>query len=218
MKSDRLAYWYLRLNGFLTSQNYIIHDGVGGSGSQRTEIDILGVRFPYKAEKLENRGNEFETMDDEDIFKKKDKIYIIIAEAKKGRCDLNSPLEREFSKNMQRALEIIGVFEEKAIEKVARKLYVDGFYVNDSYCLSLICFGKSTNYSLERKYPKLKQQKLKQQITWCEVLEFIYNRFDKYRRFKSDHSQWDCDGKQLWNCFECNTKSNFKNEIISCLE
>ncbi len=44
MKAEMLANWYFRLNGFLTSQNYILHD----RRSQRTEIDILGVRFQHK--------------------------------------------------------------------------------------------------------------------------------------------------------------------------
>lgn len=209
MKPDRLAYWYFRLNGFLTSQNYIIHRE---DGSERTEIDVLGVRFPYKAEELEITGIQFVEMVDEPMFKDINKIHLIISEVKKGRCCLNPSLTAAHNQNMERVLEIIGVFEKKDIEEVARKLYVDGFYENKTYFLSLICIGESKNYTFKRKYLKLKQ------ITWCEILEFIYDRFEKYKYYKRQHDQWDCDGKQLWNCFKCNTKSNFKNEIISCLE
>ena len=49
---EALAYWYFRLNGFLTTANFVIHDE-GGAG-QRTDADILGVRFPFRAELLED--------------------------------------------------------------------------------------------------------------------------------------------------------------------
>jgi hypothetical protein len=53
ISSEKLAYWYLRLNGFLTITNFIVHPDFGRS--QRTDVDILGCRFPYRQELLENR-------------------------------------------------------------------------------------------------------------------------------------------------------------------
>ena len=47
---EKLAYWYLRLNGFLTIPNFVVHPDNGSN--QKTDIDILGVRFPYRAENL----------------------------------------------------------------------------------------------------------------------------------------------------------------------
>jgi hypothetical protein len=49
---EKVAYWYLRLNGFLQIENFVIHPGrcVG----QRTDADLLAVRFPYRAEFLVN--------------------------------------------------------------------------------------------------------------------------------------------------------------------
>ena len=90
--------------------------------------------------------------------------------------------------------------------------YEEGFFEDDSYYVSLFCVGKSIEPTLSAQYPKIPQN------TWEGVLEFIYNRFEKYERFKRDHSQWDCDGKQLWNSYKCTSKSEFKKEIISCLE
>lgn len=214
MKSERLAYWYFRLNGFLTSQNYIIHPGK--AGSQRTEIDILGVRFPYKAERIYKTECDYDTMVDEDIFIQKDekKPYIIIADATIGHCKLNPSWITPAKKNIHDFMRVVGAFEDKdsIIDPIAKELYENGFYENDSYCISLFCFGKSEDKELKSKYPRVPQK------TWDEVLEFIYKRFNRYEELKSDHSQWDCDGKQLWNCSKCNTKSKFIYEIISCLE
>ncbi|MGH8399961.1 MAG: hypothetical protein ACRESU_02565 [Gammaproteobacteria bacterium] len=43
--------WYLRLNGYLSVKNFVIHEPKNNSVPQGGEIDILGVRFPYSCEK-----------------------------------------------------------------------------------------------------------------------------------------------------------------------
>lgn len=50
MNPEQLAYWYLRHNGFLTTVNLVVYPGQGAE--QRTDVDILGVRFSYRAELL----------------------------------------------------------------------------------------------------------------------------------------------------------------------
>ena len=45
-QAERLAYWYLRLNGFLTIENFILHPRT--TGKQKTDIDLVGVRFPHR--------------------------------------------------------------------------------------------------------------------------------------------------------------------------
>jgi len=209
MKSEGLAYWYFRLNGFLISQNYIIHPN--HCGSQRTEIDILGVRFPYKAEIINGKK-----MADEAIFESKNKPYIIIADATISPCKLNDAWIDPAKKNIHDFLRVVGAFEDKdsIIDGIAKKLYEEGFFENDSYCVSLFCVGKLKNPTLHSKYPNVPQ------ITWNGVLKFIYNRFNKYEREKRAHNQWDKDGNQLWECFKRNKhcETNFINEIIDNLD
>src|SRR2546421_2682459 len=50
IKSEQLAYWYLRLNGFLSIPNFVVHPDEGRR--QRTDVDLLAVRFPYRSENL----------------------------------------------------------------------------------------------------------------------------------------------------------------------
>ncbi len=45
---EKVAYWYFRLNGFLQIENFVIHSK--RRSSQRTDADLLAVRFPYRAE------------------------------------------------------------------------------------------------------------------------------------------------------------------------
>jgi hypothetical protein len=47
---EKVAYWYFRLNGFLQVENFVVHPG--RRGSQRTDADLLGVRFLHRAEFL----------------------------------------------------------------------------------------------------------------------------------------------------------------------
>lgn len=216
MNSEGLACWYFRLNGFLTSQNYYIHDGSDGSGSSRTDIDVLGVRFPYKAEIIKNDADELERMADERIFEEKNKPYIIMAEVTTSACKLNKSWTDKAKKNIHDFLRVVGAFENKdsIIDGIADKIYNEGFFEDSSYCVSLFLIGKEIDLTWHSKYPKVPQK------TWDEILEFIYSRFEKYDEYKHDHSHWDSIGDQLWRCYEINrsNKSNFKDEIIGCLE
>lgn len=47
-KFEQLALWYLRLNGYLTVPNFVLHPDT--PGSERTDADLLAVRFPYSGE------------------------------------------------------------------------------------------------------------------------------------------------------------------------
>ena len=52
IKTDDLAYWFFRLNGFLSIVNFVVHKDTR-SEAGGTDADILGVRFPYRAELFE---------------------------------------------------------------------------------------------------------------------------------------------------------------------
>jgi hypothetical protein len=45
--NEKLAYWYFRLNGFMTMESFILHDESRKGLPQRTDADIYGVRFPF---------------------------------------------------------------------------------------------------------------------------------------------------------------------------
>ena len=84
INSEDLAYWYFRLNGFLTIQNFVVHPNSGSA--QKTEVDIIAARFPYRKELPENKTP---MQDDECLVLQSEKIRIILAEIKVGRCKLN---------------------------------------------------------------------------------------------------------------------------------
>jgi len=185
--AEQLAYWYLRLNGFLTIQNFIVHPDTGSG--QRTDADILGVRFPYRAELKPNP-----MVDDEPFVQFKDRPYIIIAEVKRSMCSLNGPWTEPEKENLQRVLRAIGAFPKDQVEAVAKHIYTSGVFSDTAYHLTLACFGVATNPEIAKNFPDI------QQILWDKVLTFIYNRFRKYRVQKASHGQWDEAGRALWDC------------------
>ncbi len=186
IKPERVAYWYFRLNGFLQISNFIIHNAA--RGGQRTDADVLAVRFPYRSEMMIDAM----PMEDDQLFTKiTDRPYIAIAELTKGQCKLNGPWTNRDKGNINRVLHAIGAFPPSEINRISDELYCKGFS-NDSSCyISLIAIGDQENSELENKC---------RQITWSEILAFIHSRFIKYKEQKADHDQWDDDGKFLWNC------------------
>ncbi len=184
--SERLAYWYLRLNGFLTITNFVVHPDFGRG--QRTDVDILGCRFPFRQELLENS-----MLDDASIILSNLKTTIVIAEVKRRVCNLNGPWTKPEMQNMQRVIHAIGAFPDGEINKVADGLYENGPYENDVYLITLLCFGSHMNPEKGKTHPNVRQ------ILWNDVLAFIYNRFKNYLMQKTMHPQWDSDGKLLWD-------------------
>ena len=199
--AEQLAYWFLRLNGFLTIQNFIVHPNIGSE--QRTDADILGVRYPYRAELSPNP-----MVDDELFTHVKEKAFIIIAEVKRGLCDLNGPWKTPEKKNLQRVLRAIGAFPESDVNSVAQAIYTRGVFSNGTCHLTLACFGGETNHEISRKFPDVPQ------VLWEAVLRFIYVRFRSYRDQKASHGQWNEAGRGLWDCvWQNETQETFKDRV-----
>ena len=186
ISSEQLAYWYLRLNGFLTTANFVVHPDRGTE--QRTDVDVLGVRFPYRAENLER------PMEDEPRFTCfADKIVLRIAEVKTEQCALNGPWTNPARGNMLRVLLAVGLLPEPEARVAAEALHRRGWYSNQLFHIALTAFGREENPTISKAYPDVEQ------IRWEQVLTFIHRRFRDYRREKRSHGQWDVAGRQLWD-------------------
>ena len=59
---EKVAYWYFRLNGFLQIENFVVHPE--RRGGQRTDADLLAVRFRHRAERLFGSPNDIMTDDE----------------------------------------------------------------------------------------------------------------------------------------------------------
>lgn len=102
---ESLCKLYLRLNGYLVT-NLIIHSGQQGNSD--SEIDIVGVRFPYHEQ--EDRGvssSDFLEFNNE-------RIEVLIAEIKSGNQALkyNKGL-RKNKGSISKLIRWIGIFNKK---------------------------------------------------------------------------------------------------------
>jgi hypothetical protein len=197
IKAEDLAYWFFRLNGFLLLNNFVIH--AERKGTTGTDVDILGVRFPYRAELFED------PMADYAEFKRITKRpYVAIVEVKRGMCDLNGPWTDPDKFIFNRLLHAVGIVPFEEINNVSDHLLSDGCSINIHCYVSLVCLGEFENKKISSKYPLVRQ------ILWVDVKTFIYERFKNYQKQKSWHQTWDINGQNLWDYFkECRTKEDF---------
>ena len=206
LNSETLTHWYFRLNGFLTIPNFIVHPDRGGG--QRTDIDVLGVRFPYRSEQAA------EPMVDNHFFNDGvGRPLIAYAEVKQCEAKVNKSWTDPSKTNMERFLYAVGPFQKNRVKKIAKAMYDKGGFEDDHYKVSWIMVGPAQDEEFQKKYPSALS------ISWSDVMSFIYRRFLKYRKQKLDHQQWDAAGKALWNLFEANREDieNFKvNVAIEC--
>lgn len=192
---ERLAYWYLRLNGFLTIENFIVHDEYGRA--QRTDIDLLGLRFPNRREALRSQDGKDDWMVDAPRFSDKTVPFAAFVEVTSGECKLNGPWTDRTKGNMPRAIRALGVFSTEAeVELASDGLYTTGRFTSEQMELGLISIGGRANPTLTEKFPNAVQ------IVWREMTDFIFDRFNTFEREKRGHPQWDLDGHLLWHAFQ----------------
>jgi hypothetical protein len=183
---EEIAHWFLRLNGCLTIPNFVIHPERGGG--QKTDVDVIAVRFPFRSE-----NRELPMVDHSVMTADPDRIRVFLTEAKEGVCGLNEPWTDERRHNVQRMLLAVGTFPADAVDDVATTLYAEGAYRDDRYSVSFLCLGRKRNEQIADRYPNVPQ------VTRDEVTGFIFDRFRQYARQKSDKQQWDQTGKFLYS-------------------
>lgn len=187
---ERVAYWYFRLNGFLQIENFVIHPKL--YGGQRTDADLIGVRFPFRAERLIDDPTDLMQDDADRLQLLADRTDIVIAEIKTGRCALNGPWTNEEHQNIHRVLAAIGSLPTQVVDEAANALYATASFDQPNYTrIRLILVGREPDGDIAQRYAGITQ------ITWVEVLSFIWQRFHRYSRQKSQVDQWDRVGRYL---------------------
>ena len=188
--SELLVECYLRLNGYFIVNNFILHKQ---HGSQETEVDLIGIRFPNQIELIKDDGGHGRIQqleNDAELIGEEKLVDVIIAEVKKGKSGINGPFEKE--EVLKYILNWIGCLNGKervkAIECLKRK---EDFRTDDGKIkVRFVCFGG------ERSEIKCKQ------ITLPGALTFIRGRFKKYVRYKTHSDQWSGVMKYIYDVAE----------------
>ncbi len=182
-KFEQLALWYLRLNGYSTVSNFILHPDT--PDSERTDADVLAVRFPYSTEVAGRKKME----PDSNLVNQPEKVDFIIAEVKKGMCRLNGPWTDEKRENMHYVIRWLGMAPQLEVPKIAEELYMNKRCEREKWGIRIICFGKQRSKYLDENVL---------QLTHEHVIDFMSDRFKKHADIKSSHRQWDSFIKEFY--------------------
>jgi hypothetical protein len=188
--AEQIAYWYLRLNGFLQIENFYVHPT--GRGGARTDADLLAVRFPHRAERLVDDPNDIMADDADALALTRDQIDVVIAEVKEGRCQLNGPWTDPARQNVQRVLAAIGCVQQARIGDAAAALYAHGYFEDRALLrVRLVALGSTRDEGISAQYPRVCQ------ITLEGALRFIFRRLERYWRQKRDTQHWNGIGRLM---------------------
>jgi hypothetical protein len=162
-------------------------------GGQRTDADLLAVRFPFRAERLFDDPNDIMADDAQLLALSGNLIDVVIAEVKTNQpCTLNGPWTRQDRQNVHRVLAAIGCLPPGCIEAAATDIYRAGFHRSDSPLrIRLMAVGRDRSADLAVEYPEVTQ------LLWAEILAFIWDRFHRYRQQKAQVDQWDEEGLKI---------------------
>ena len=190
-RTEEVASWYFRLNGFLSIPGFIVHpDAV--RRNPMTEADLIAVRFPYSTEIIADRRME----DDPRLTTLADpsQVLFLLVEVKTDLCNINGPWSNEEAGNMQRVIRRLGFAEEESVEKISSTMYQHLRWESDKHVLQYIAVGKRKNDGQQRNYRRLVQ------IVWPEISDFLFERFKAFpEKLSSDgrliHEQWPAFGR-----------------------
>ncbi len=200
LSPEDVVYWFFRLNGCLTIRNFLVHPDL--SGGQRTDADLIAARFPFR-EELD--------MSDHPYFLSLRNTTLLFVEIKSaGYCRLNGPWTEPGRANLQRVLRAVGPFPARAVDQVAAELYSSGAAPAREIDVAMVAVAQRLNPQLTETHPRAVQ------LTWSELLAFLYNRLDTYRAQKSDHQQWETSGRRLYDLATApGGLPSFRDRVIS---
>ncbi len=192
-KYERFVASYLRLNGYFTVPNFIVHAGddptrvSAGQVGNYTETDILGVRMPYSREVAGALHIANDPLLVNDAVGKPD---IVVAEVKSGNENRPNRVWREMAANpsISYIVRFVGLQREDEIPQVAQAL-ATGFRFEDCNCrFRYIVFAKEPNEHYQSRGVTY--------ITFREVITFIVtvrgqSWIEENIGVASIHDQWD---------------------------
>jgi hypothetical protein len=214
---ELLVRWYLRFNGYLGVENFVVHQTVDGGNIQVGEDDVLAVRFPHSRE---DPGFELETdarlldADARDLAL----VDFVVAEVKGGRkCTLNSvwqePPDARKIDRVCYVVQWLGPFaDDKSIRQVATELQGSHRSQVAKFLFRVILFA-------HKRQPKLSLE----QITFHDIADFLVHVRapcwqDRGYGARSPHSQWHPLIREVWSIADPSNGGDPNRKIQAILE
>jgi len=225
-RAEEVASWYFRLNGFLALPGFVVHldqdqAEIGADGIpryQRTEADLIGVRFVGSREVINSFGTKREMIDDPKLTSlcpptlTKQALFVLV-EVKAGLCKMNGPWTNRNRANMQRVIRRLGfAVNEKQVELIAEDMYAKGRYEDEFYVLQYICIGAEKSKEISYRCNSVAQ------INWLEIGEFLIDRFTSFPEKTPDgevHDQWPKFGRAFGKLVSSHLRAQNQKKIHS---
>jgi len=191
---EKLVRWYLRFNGYLAVENFVIHEPKNGHIPEGAEFDTIAVRFPHSREQVEEKPIRNDPRLEDSEAKDHKLIDFVIAEVKSGkRNSLNGIWqpgdEEQTIKRVGYLLRWLGALStEEEIAQVAPQLQKNLRARHGSFLFRIVYFSRENT---QQAVPKIVPQ-----ITFRNIAEFIIDlRTPCWAQYKmgvrSAHEQWD---------------------------
>jgi hypothetical protein len=189
LDAEDIAYWYLRLNGFLCLRNFLVHGD--RRGEDRTEIDIVGVRFRHRREHLDK------PMIDDDWIERAKRTIVVFCDVKKGAQDFNPAWLNQRRRVMESFLALVGVIPEGLWDQTARELYGSGrSEPNPDILITALLAHHDPQQLVSLRWKSAEILQL------GHALRFVHGRFSAYDVVKRSHDQWEPSGHALWALYD----------------
>jgi len=214
---ELLVRWYLRFNGYLGVENFVVHQTVEDGNVQVGEDDILAVRFPNSRE---DPGFPLKTdpqlLDSEAVDHAL--VDFVGAEVKGGRKDtLNRvwqpPPDPAKIARVAYVIQWLGPFSDEAlIQQVATELQASHRSRLGQFLFRVVMFAHKVQ-------PKLSLR----QVTFNDIADFFVRVRapcwqDRGFGARSPHSQWHPFIKELWKIADPQADSDPQVKIQAILE
>ncbi len=117
---------------------------------------------------------------------------VVITEVKTNQpCTLNGPWTKPDREIVHRVLAAIGCLRHEEIGDAATRIYTDGVAIIGHTRVRLVAIGRDRDPGLRERYREVLQ------LTWQDIIGFIWDRFERYRLQKGNVEQWDPCGRHL---------------------
>jgi hypothetical protein len=220
-KYETLVRWYLRFNGFLTVENFVVHEARNGHIPEGAEFDTLAVRFPYSREQVSQKPikNDPRLADAEGD---RDKLIdFVIAEVKGGKRNTLNRIwhpadETQKGERIAYVLRWLGALAtDEEIGAVAIQLQKQLRARHDKYLFRLVYFSHAQS---KQAVPSAVPQ-----ITFRHIADFIVNlRTPCWQQFgmgaRSQHEQWDDLIRQIWHIGDPENPASSEDKVEAILK
>lgn len=170
---ETLAYWYLRLNGFIPMRNFVLHPSVDATDKNSADSDLLAVRFPHVYEEIGGQPDDWDITWNKWGLQLEKEIIGLIVEVKTSPEIGPGQVSNAFSgMRLQQAIHRMGMFESENVSLLVEGLMQKSFVKEGSYCVGKMLFSHR------------KGDNLWMNMTFEDTVKFIQKRMKNYSQDK----------------------------------